>query len=112
MVIAMIVLSQCIEGLNNALENLGNLKKAKVAYRSVYSILNTPSTIPPFEEDNFGKLSAMNIKGKIELRHVYFAYPTRPENVILKMSVLLLILGNKLLLWVIQEAVKALLFNY
>ena len=84
MVIAMIVLSQCIEGLNNALENLGNLKKAKVAYRSVYSILNTPSTIPPFEEDNFGKLSAMNIKGKIELRHVYFAYPTRPENVILK----------------------------
>ena len=80
----MIVLSQCVEGLNNALKNLGNLKKAKVAYRSVYSILNTPSTIPPFEEDNFGKLSAMNIKGKIELRHVYFAYPTRPENVILK----------------------------
>ena len=26
----------------------------------------------------------MNIKGKIELRHVYFAYPTRPENVVLK----------------------------
>ena len=26
----------------------------------------------------------MNIKGKIELKHVYFAYPTRPENVILK----------------------------
>jgi ABC-type multidrug transport system fused ATPase/permease subunit len=26
----------------------------------------------------------MNIKGKIELRHVYFAYPTRPEQVILK----------------------------
>ena len=64
--------------------NIGSLKKAKVAYKSIYSTLNTPSTIPPFKRDNEGKISAMNIKGKIELRHVYFAYPTRPENVILK----------------------------
>ena len=64
--------------------NIGSLKKAKVAYKSIYSTLNTPSTIPPYKRDNEGKISAMNIKGKIELRHVYFAYPTRPENVILK----------------------------
>ena len=51
---------------------------------SIYSTLDTPSTIPPYEADNVGKVSAMNIRGKIELKHVYFAYPTRPENVILK----------------------------
>ena len=26
----------------------------------------------------------MNIKGKIELRNVYYSYPTRPDQIILK----------------------------
>ena len=64
--------------------NLGNLKKAQVAFKSLYSTLDTPSLINPFRKDNEGKLTAMNIKGKIELKNVYFAYPTRPETVILK----------------------------
>ena len=64
--------------------DLGNLKKAKVAFRSIYSTLETNSLIPPFRKDNERKISAVNIKGKIELKNVYFAYPTRPENVILK----------------------------
>ena len=55
-----------------------------VAYKSVYSTLDTPSLINPYRRDNEGKISAMNIKGKIELKHVYFAYPTRPETIILK----------------------------
>ena len=50
----------------------------------IYSTLDTPTLINPFKHDNEGKISAENIKGKIELRHVYFAYPTRPEQVILK----------------------------
>jgi ATP-binding cassette subfamily B (MDR/TAP) protein 1 len=66
------------------MSNLGNLRKSMVAYKSVYSTLDTPSLINPYRRENEGKISAMNIKGKIELRHVYFAYPTRPQNVILK----------------------------
>ncbi len=84
MAVAMSVVTTCAQGISNGMGNLGNLKKALVAYRSIYSTLDTPSLIPPYERDNEGKVSAMNIKGKIELRHVYFAYPTRPENVILK----------------------------
>ena len=84
MAIAMTVVTECAQGISDGLSNIGNLQKAKVAYKSIYSTLETPSTIPPYEEDNEGKISAMNIRGKIELRHVYFAYPTRPENVILK----------------------------
>ena len=84
MAIAMSVVTTCAQGISNGMGNLGNLKKANVAFKSIYSTLDTPSLIPPFRKDNEGKVSAMNIKGKIELRHVYFAYPTRPETVILK----------------------------
>jgi len=55
-----------------------------VTFKFLYSILETKILIPPFKKENEGKISAKNIKGKIELRHVYFAYPTRPEQIILK----------------------------
>ena len=84
MAIALSVVTTCAQGISNGMGNLGNLKKATVAYKSIYSTLDTVSTIPPYQRDNEGKVSAMNIRGKIELKHVYFAYPTRPENVILK----------------------------
>ena len=78
-----IVITSCA-GVSQALGNVGDIKKASVAFKSLYSTLDTESLIPPFKKDNEGKISAANIKGKIELRHVYFAYPTRPEQVILK----------------------------
>ena len=78
-----IVITSCA-GVSQALSNVGDIKKASVAFKSLYSTLDTKSLIPPFKKDNEGKISAVNIKGKIELRHVYFAYPTRPEQVILK----------------------------
>ena len=78
-----IVITSCA-GVSQALSNVGDIKKASVAFKSLYSILDTQSLIPPFKRENEGKISAANIKGKIELRHVYFAYPTRPEQVILK----------------------------
>ena len=80
----MSVVTTCAQGISNGMGNLGNLKKAQVAFKSLYSTLDTPSLINPFRKFNEGKLTAMNIRGKIELRHVYFAYPTRPETVILK----------------------------
>ena len=84
MAIAMSVVTTCAQGISNGMGNLGNLKKASVAFKSIYSTLDTPSLINPFRKFNEGKMTAMNIRGKIELRHVYFAYPTRPETVILK----------------------------
>jgi ATP-binding cassette subfamily B (MDR/TAP) protein 1 len=71
-------------GIGNGLAQLGDIKKAIIAFKSIYSTLDQPVLINPFRKDNEGKISAQNIKGKIEFRHVYFAYPTRPEQVILK----------------------------
>ena len=71
-------------GIGNGLAQLGDIKKAIIAFKSIYSTIDQPVLINPFRKDNEGKISAKNIKGKIELRHVYFAYPTRPEQVILK----------------------------
>ena len=76
--------TNCTTGLSNGLGNLGDLKKAKLAFKSIYSILGTKSLISPFYKDNIGKFSAKNIKGKIEFKHVFFSYPTRPKNIIIK----------------------------
>ena len=81
--LAMNVVITCASGIGQAMGNVGDIKKAIVAFKSLYSTLDTQSLIPPFKRQNEGKVSAANLKGKIELRHVYFAYPTRPEQVIL-----------------------------
>jgi ATP-binding cassette subfamily B (MDR/TAP) protein 1 len=73
-----------IQFLANTIADLGNLQKAFTAFRSIYSTLETKSLIPPFKNDNLSKISATNINGKIEFRNVFFAYPTRPDNIILK----------------------------
>ena len=82
--LAMNIVMTSAGGIGNGLAQLGDIKKAQIAFKSIYSTLDTPTLINPFKHDNEGKISAQNIKGKIELRHVYFAYPTRPEQVILK----------------------------
>ena len=84
MAIIMNVCNASIIFIVNSLGDLGNLRKAAVAFRLIYSTLRTNSLIPPYAADNEGKIPATNIKGKIELKNVSFAYPTRPENVILK----------------------------
>ena len=84
MALALNIVLTSAGGIGNGLGQLGDIKKAIVAFKSIYSTLDTNVLINPFRKDNEGKISAKNIKGKIELRHVYFAYPTRPEQVILK----------------------------
>ena len=68
----------------SCMRDVAHIKKAFVAIRSIYSTLETESLIPPYSKDNYNKITANNIKGKIEFKHVYFAYPTNPEHVILK----------------------------
>ena len=84
MTVIMNTVNISMETLVISMGDLGNIKKANVAFRSIYSTLETYSLIPPFKKDNIGKITAVNIKGKIEFKNVYFAYPTRPENIILK----------------------------
>ena len=48
---------------------LGNIKKAVVSYKSIYSTLNTQSKISAFPFDNLWKKSAKDIKGKIEFKN-------------------------------------------
>ena len=71
-------------GIGNGLAQLGDIKKAMNAFKSIYSTLDTKSLINPFKHFNERKITANNTKGKIEFKNVYFAYPTRPEQVILK----------------------------
>ena len=66
------------------MRDLGRIRKAIVAIKEIFSIFETNSLIPQYEVDNINKLTANNINGKIEFRHVYFAYPTYPDKVVLK----------------------------
>lgn len=50
--------------------------KAKVAAASIFAIIDRKSTIDPSDESGT-KLD--NVKGEIELRHVNFKYPSRPD---------------------------------
>ena len=84
MALALNIVLTSAGSIGNGLGQLGDIKKAVIAFKSIYSTLDTNVLINPFRRDNADKISAQNIKGKIELRHVYFAYPTRPEQVILK----------------------------
>ena len=70
--------------LTTLMRDIGHIRKAVAAIRSIYSTLDTQSLIPPFPEDNINKIPADNIIGKIEFKNVYFVYPTHPSNVILK----------------------------
>ena len=66
------------------LRDFGQIQKENVSIKSIYSTLETESLISPYLIDNENKLNPNKIQGKIEFKHVYFAYPTHPENIILK----------------------------
>ena len=46
--------------------------------------MDTKTLIDPSEEGNKGKITPENLKGKIEFKNVTFAYPTRPDQKILR----------------------------
>ena len=77
------IINSC-DGLSDILRNMGDSKKAKLAFKSVFNILDTNSLISALNDDNKRKTTANNIKGKIEFKNVYFAYPTKPEQIVLK----------------------------
>lgn len=50
--------------------------KAKGAAASIFAILDRKSKIDPSDESG---MTTENLKGEIELRHIRFRYPTRPD---------------------------------
>ena len=77
-------ITNSIDSLTSILRNMGDSKKAKLAYKSVYDTLDTEVTISPFYNNNWYKISPENIKGNIEFKNVTFSYPTKPDKIILK----------------------------
>jgi ATP-binding cassette subfamily B (MDR/TAP) protein 1 len=71
-------------GAGMAQQHAGDYGKASNAFNSLFSIVNSHSLIDTKVEENENKISAQNIKGKIEFRNVTFAYPSRPTTSILK----------------------------
>ena len=73
-----------IAGICVGLNGISDYPKAKKAFISVFKTMRTQSLIPPFLEDNLGKIEPENLRGKIEFRNVTFSYPTKPDIDVLK----------------------------
>ena len=73
-----------IAGISVGLNGISDYPKAKRAFISVFKTMRIPSLIPPFLQDNQGKIEPTNLRGKIEFRNVTFAYPTKPDIDVLK----------------------------
>ena len=71
-------------GCANGLRGLVFISKAQKSFDSIFRILDTKSEIDVSKEGNENKISAKNIKGKIEFKNVSFAYPTKPDLNVLK----------------------------
>ena len=84
MCLVMNIVLTIINGIGQGMRSIGDLKEAKISFKSLYSIIDLESKISAFPRDNEGKICPENIKGKIEFKNVYFSYPTKPEQIILK----------------------------
>ena len=98
MTVVQTIIAEGFSTIAASMRSIWRIRKAIASLRSVYSILDTDSLISPFEKDNIGKLTANNIKGKIEFRNVYFAYPFQPDHVILKNISFTILPGQKVAL--------------
>ena len=77
------IINSC-DGLSDILRNMGDSNKAKLAYKSIFDTLDIKSDLTPFQRYNNSKISANNLKGRIEFKNVFFSYPTKPNNLIFK----------------------------
>ena len=83
----MICALYCLMTLAGICQNLlpvAELPKALSSLRSILRILKTPTEINAFEEENKDKSFPPVFKGKIDFKNVTFAYPTKPDNLILR----------------------------
>ena len=69
-------LTMAAVGISQSSSFAPDSSKAKSAAASIFAILDRKSEIDPSDESGT-KLE--NVKGEIELRHISFKYPTRPD---------------------------------
>jgi len=67
------------DGIADSLHGIGDYPKAKLSFKSIFRIMDTPSQINAFEYVNKDKQFPNVFHGKIEFRNVTFAYPTKPK---------------------------------
>ena len=77
---SMFVARGCGEGLRG----VADYKKAKLAFINLFTTVDTLPRIDATEEGNKNKIEPINLKGRIEFRNVTFAYPTKPNQNVLK----------------------------
>ena len=82
--VVMNTLMTSTDGIADSLHGIGDYPKAKLSFKSIYRVMNTPSEINAFQAVNKDKQFPNNFKGKIEFKNVTFAYPTKPNQKILK----------------------------
>jgi ABC-type multidrug transport system fused ATPase/permease subunit len=68
-------------GAGSALAFLPDINAAKAACHDIFELLDKPSAIDPFDESR-GDIEPM--QGKVSFDNVFFAYPERPDMMILK----------------------------
>ena len=64
-------------GCSNGLKGLNWISKAEKSFDSIFTVIDTKPLIDVTKEGNENKISAKNIKGRIEFKNVTFAYPTK-----------------------------------
>ncbi|OQS03065.1 ATP-binding Cassette (ABC) Superfamily, partial [Thraustotheca clavata] len=68
-------------GVGMAAQGMGDMAKAKKAVQSIFGIIDR---IPPIDCSASTGTVLSAVKGEIELKHVAFAYPSRPDSKIYK----------------------------
>ena len=82
--LSMNVVIMLSNGISNNLIGITNYSKAKKAFMSVFDTMETKTLIDTSVEANQNKKTAANLRGKIEFKNVSFAYPTKPDQKVLK----------------------------
>lgn len=82
--IVMSTLMVSINGIADNMHGITDYPKAKLSFKSIFRIMNTPSQINAFEEVNRNNIFPNNFQGKIEFKNVTFAYPTKPKQKVIK----------------------------
>ncbi|XP_027102097.2 ABC transporter B family member 15-like [Coffea arabica] len=67
--------------LGSALSNVRYLSEASAAGERIMEIMKR---VPKIDSDNLEGQILENVSGKVEFKHVEFAYPSRPESIIFK----------------------------
>ena len=69
------ILDLMTRGLTNGIRGIFDIKIVKNSFKNIFDLLNIETKIDHTQEGNMDKISPNNIKGKIELKNVYFRYP-------------------------------------